>query len=207
MYNPDIRLEYTYDPERAVELLASIGITPGDDGLMYDADGNHIEFDINMGTEGTIGVDIATIFSDELADVGITLNVRPIDWQALVGRLTSSYDWDAIILALGSNRFPSQGSNVWPSWGNLHMWHPLQEEPATEWEARIDYLYNEGRFTIDEDRRWEIYDEYQRIILEQLPLMYTVHPYAFIAVRDRWNNVYYDTLGGFVSERLFLDSE
>jgi peptide/nickel transport system substrate-binding protein len=205
MFDPDIRLEYTYDPDRAVELLASIGITQDEEGVMRDSEGNPIEFDINMGAESTLGIDIANILADELDEVGITLNVRPIDWQALIERLTSTYDWDAVIIGLGSNYWPTGGSNVWPSHGNLHLWHPLQEEPATEWEARIDFLYNEGKFTIDEERRREIYDEYQRIILEQLPVMYTVHPLSFLAVRDTWANVYYDTLNGLETERVFLE--
>ena len=98
-------------------------------------------------------------------------------------------------MALGANVFPSSGSNVWQSSGNFHLWHPLQESPATEWEARIDYLYNEGRFTLDEQERRAIYEEYERILLTELPLFYLVHPLAFLAVRDRWSNVYYDTWG------------
>lgn len=204
-FNPDVRLEFTYNPERAVELLESIDITRGEDGLMYDQDGNHIEFDIFMGAESNLGIDISNIFADELADVGITANVRPIDFQNLVERITSSYDWDVVTVALGANYWPSGGSNVWQSSGNFHIWHPLQEEPATEWEARVDFLYNEGRFTIDEDRAWEIYDEFQTILLTELPLMYIVHPFSFLAIRDRWQNVYYDTLGGLESTRIFLE--
>lgn len=206
MYDPEIALEYTYSPERAIALLAEIGIEQDEEGVMRDADGNAIEFSINMGAEGTIGIDVATLFADELETIGITLNVRPIDWQALIGRLTSTYDWEAIVLALsGANYWPTGGSNIWPSSGNLHLWHPLQVEPATEWEARIDYLYNEGKFTVDEEQRREIYDEYQRILLEQLPLIYTVHSLSFLAVRDKWNNVFYDTLRGFDAERVFLE--
>lgn len=204
-FDPDIRLEYTYDPERAVELLASIGITPGDDGLMYDEDGNHIEFDINMGAENQIGIDIATIFSDELSEVGITGRVRPIDFQNLVQRLTETYDWEVATVALGANYWPSGGSNVWQSNGNFHIWHPLQEEPATEWEARVDRLYNEVRFTIDEERGRELYGEMQQILLTELPLFYIVHPFSFLAVRDKWQNVYFDTLGGLDSNYLFLE--
>lgn len=206
MYDPEIALEYTYSPERAIALLAEIGIEQDEEGVMRDAGGNAIEFSINMGAEGTIGIDVATLFADELETIGITLNVRPIDWQALIGRLTSTYDWEAIVLALsGANYWPTGGSNIWPSSGNLHLWHPLQVEPATEWEARIDYLYNEGKFTVDEEQRREIYDEYQRILLEQLPLIYTVHSLSFLAVRDKWNNVFYDTLRGFDAERVFLE--
>ena len=195
LFDPDIRLEYTYDPDRAVELLASIGITPGQDDLMYDAQGNRIEFEFIAGAANNVAVDMVQIFADEAAQIGVTVNVRPIDFQSLVQRITQTYDWEAVIVALGANVFPSSGSNVWRSSGNFHLWHPLQESPATEWEARIDYLYNEGRFTLDEQERRAIYEEYQRILLTELPLFYLVHPLAFLAVRDRWSNVYYDTWG------------
>ncbi|MFW6223874.1 MAG: ABC transporter substrate-binding protein, partial [Spirochaetota bacterium] len=66
MFDPDIELEYTYDPERAVELLADIGIEPDEEGIMRDAEGNPIEFDINMGAESTLAIDMANIFADEL---------------------------------------------------------------------------------------------------------------------------------------------
>ncbi len=204
MFDPDIRLEFTFNPERAVELLASIGITRDSAGVMRDWDGNPIEFTVNVGVENEIWVDIMNIFADELSEVGITARVRPIDFQNLVERLTSTYDWEVVGVALGVNYWPSSGSNVWQSSGNFHLWHPLQESPATEWQARIDYLYNAGRFTIDPVRRKEIYDEYQRILLTQLPVMYLVHPLSFLAVRDRWDNVYFDTLGGFQSEYVFL---
>lgn len=204
-FDPAISLEYTYDPERAVELLASIGIERGDDGLMYDAEGNHIEFDINIGSENPQGIDIATIFADELSEVGITANVRPIDFQNLVERLTRTYNWEVASVALGANYWPSGGSNVWQSNGNFHIWRPLQSEPATEWEAEVDRLYNEIRFTIDDERGRELYGEFQRIILEELPLFYIVHPYSFLGIRDKWRNVYYDTLGGADSRYFYLE--
>jgi peptide/nickel transport system substrate-binding protein len=106
----------------------------------------------------------------------------------------------------GSNIFPTQGSNVWPSDGNLHLWYPSQESPATEWEARIDYLYNEGAYTIDREKAQGIWDEYQRIILEQCPVIHLMRPRSFTALRDRWDfsNVYYDNLNGFETTHMFL---
>ncbi len=204
-FNEDIRLEFTYDPERAVELLATIGMERREDGLMYDSDGNHIEFTINMGAENPIGIDVSNIFADELSEIGVTANVRPIDFQNLVERLTTTYDWEVATVALGANFWPEGGSNVWQSSGNFHLWYPFQSSPATEWEARIDHLYNEGRFTIDTERRWEIYNEFQTILLTELPLFYIVHPLAFFAIRDRWQNVFYDTLGGTDSLYFFLE--
>ena len=203
-FDESIRQEFDYDPDRARDLLAEIGIRPNADGLMEDADGNHIEFDIHVGAENNVGVDIMNIFSDELKAIGITGNVRPIDFQKLVQMLISTYDWHVATASLGSNYWPSGGSNVWQSKGNFHLWHPLQEEPYTEWEARVDYLYNEGRFTIDKEEAKAIYDEYQRLLLDQVPKMYIVYPLAFRAVRDNWRNVFYDTLNGLDRTYLYL---
>jgi peptide/nickel transport system substrate-binding protein len=203
-YDEDIRQQFTYDPERAVELLSEIGIKKNSQGVMVDAQGNPIEFEFSVGAENNIGVDVANIFADELKGIGINAKVRPIDFQKLVEMLTKTYDWQVVLVRLGANYWPSGGINVWLSSGNFHLWYPLQENPATEWEARVDYLYNEGRFTVDEQKAKEIYDEYQRILLDQVPLMYIVHPLSFLAVRDRWDNVYYDTLNGLDSTYVFL---
>ena len=202
-YNPDISLQYTYNPSKALELLARMNIRPDDERMMRDSAGNHIEFDVLVGIENDVSIDIANVFADELAAVGITANVKPTDFQKIVNSLLTTYDWDAALFSLGTNYWPSQGSNVWPSSGNLHFWNPLQEEPATEWEARVDELYNEGRFTADTDAAQKIYDEYQALLLEELPLFYTVYPYAFLAVQTKWDNVRYDILNGLESEYIF----
>ena len=203
-FDESIRQQFSYDQERARALLAEIGIRPNAEGLMEDAAGNHIEFNIHVGAENNVGIDVMSIFADELKAAGITGNLRPIDFQKLVEMLTSTYDWHVATASLGANYWPEGGSNVWQSKGNFHLWHPLQEEPATEWEARVDHLYNEGRFTIDRERAKAIYDEYQRLLLDQAPLTYLVHPLAFLAVRDKWGNVFYDTLGGLDSDYLYL---
>ena len=204
-YDETIKNQYTYDPEKAIELLASVGIKPNSDGKMTDKDGNLVEFDITVGADNTIRIDTANIFADECGKIGLTVNVKPLDFQKVVEMLLSTYDWQAVIIGFGgSNYWPTKGNNVWLSNGNLHFWNPLQSEPATEWEARVDYLYNEGSYTVDRVKAVEIWTEYQKIILEQLPVIYQVHPLAFIGVRNKWDNVFYDTLGGTDGNYLFL---
>ena len=117
--------------------------------IMRDDSGAAIEFDVLVGAENNVGIEMANVFADELAQVGIVATVKPTDFQKMVDSLLTTYDWDAAIFSLGVNYWPSQGSNVWPSDGNLHFWHPLQSEPATEWEEELDTLYNNGRFTPD----------------------------------------------------------
>ncbi|MDR1024291.1 MAG: ABC transporter substrate-binding protein, partial [Treponema sp.] len=206
-YNADISLKYLYDPARALSLLESAGFRRDDNGTLRDDKGRAVEFDLTITSDSSVTTDIASIIMDELANVGIKLNIRTLDFQKMVEQLFNTYDWQSMIMALsGSNIFPSQGSNVWPSAGNLHMWHPLQEKPATEWEARVDYLFNEGAHTPDPEKARVFWDEYQEIILEQCPVIYLVRRRSFSAIRDRWDqsNIYFDNINGFETTHIFL---
>ena len=206
-FKEEISLQYRYNPEQAKILLEKIGIKPNTEGTMIDSDGNKIEFDLTITSDSNVYSDIASIIADECAKIGINVRIRNIDFQKIVEQLSATYDWQSVIIGLGSNYWPTQGSNVWPSTGNLHLWYPLQKKPATEWEARIDFLYNEGSYTIDTNVAEKIWDEYQKIILEQCPIIYLVRSKSFFAMNNRWNfeNFYFDNIGGAVTDFVYLN--
>lgn len=205
-YNPDIKLQYTYNPKRAAELLKKCGMSYHADGALYDEAANKVEFDITIPSANNTANDIAQVIADECGKVGITINVRQADFQKMVESLLSSFDWQSVMIGLGTQMFPSQGSNVWPSSGNLHLWHPFQEKPATDWEARIDALYNEGCHTVDKTKAIKIWDEYQRLILEECPVIYLIRQKSFTAVNNRWDqtNFYYDNINGAMTDWVYL---
>ncbi|AEF86077.1 putative transporter [Treponema primitia ZAS-2] len=207
-YDPEIVLQYTYSPEQAEKLLAGIGIKKDSAGIMRDSQNRPIEFNLTIRSESAVMNDIASIISDECGKLGIKINIRVLDFQKLVEQIFNTFDWESIIMGLsGSQIFPSQGSNVWASGGNLHLWYPQQKSPATDWEARVDYLYNEGAFTVDPQKAKAYWDEFQGILLEQCPVIYLVRPRSFEALLNRWNqsNVYFDNLNGFEITHIFLN--
>jgi peptide/nickel transport system substrate-binding protein len=193
-FNPEITLQYLYDPARAEALLASIGIKKDPSGIMRDSNNRQIEFDLSIRTDNTVISDIASIIMDELSKMGIKLNIRVVDFQKQVAQLRETFDWDSMIMGFGgANVFPTQGSNVWVSSGNYHVWHPNQEKPSTAWEARVDYLYNEGKFTLDTEKAQIIWDEFQSILNEELPMIYLMRGRNFWALNNRWDfsNIYF----------------
>lgn len=206
-YNESIILQYRFSHSHAQKLLESAGFKKDDVGNLIDEKGNKVEFDLTIVSSSPVISDIAQIIVDECKKEGITINVRQTDFQRLVEQLTVSFDWQSLIIGLnGGSIFPTQGSNVWQSDGNLHMWYPLQSEPATEWEARVDWLYNEAKCIVDTEKARPYWDEYQQIILEQCPVIYLVRGRSFYAINNRWNldNLYYDNVGGAETSHVYL---
>lgn len=208
-YNPDIELKYKYDAEKAKALLASIEIKQDAGGVMRDSKGREIEFDLAIASSANVTNDIAQIIYDECKNVGIKVNVRQTDFQKMVEMVTATYDWQSLIIGLGSNLFPSQGTNVWPSSSNLHLWNPFQKTPATAWEARLDYVYNEGCYTVDHELSQKLWDEFQNILLEECPFVYLVCSRNFYTINNRWSfdNFYFDSINGAMTEHVYLNLE
>ncbi|MCL1818922.1 MAG: ABC transporter substrate-binding protein, partial [Spirochaetaceae bacterium] len=100
--------------------------------------------------------------------------------------------WDCIFMSFGFPLFPEQWYNVWLSDGNRHYWHPQQEEPSQNWERRIDELYRALIHTYDEKKVRILYDEFQKILMDNLVIIPLVRSNTFLAVYDRWANVNWD---------------
>jgi len=124
------------------------------------------------------------------------VNFLVLEFNNIVSKLTSTYEWEAVVLGLTGGIEPHFGKNVWDSKGNLHMWYPRQESPATDWEARIDEIFNQGVQELDENKRKQLYDEFQRIISQKLPMIYTVLSSRLYSVRNKFENLNPTKFGG-----------
>jgi len=197
-YNPDVP-KYEYDLDKAAEILEKAGYKDRDgDGFVEDKNGNTVEFDIITNSGNTERENIGLIIQEDLKEIGIKAHFSPIDFNALVTRLTSTFDWDAVIIGLTGGVEPHNGKNVWESSGQLHVWYPRQEEPATEWEAEIDRIFNEGAQELNQEARIAMYFRWQEIVAEQLPVIYTVLPASLMAIRNKFGNLNPTAYGGWL---------
>jgi peptide/nickel transport system substrate-binding protein len=194
--NPDV-IRHDYDPAQALEILTKAGFMDRDkDGFLEDEKGNLIEFSFYTNAGNTERMDIAAIIRHDLEGLGMKVNFRALEFNTLVSRLTSTFEWEAVLLGLTGGIEPHFGKNVWMSSGQLHMWYPRQESPATEWEKRIDDIFIQGVQELDEKKRKQLYDEYQLIVSQQVPLIYTVLGARLYAVRNKFGNLKPTNYGG-----------
>jgi peptide/nickel transport system substrate-binding protein len=188
--NPDIP-RYAFDPARARSLLAEIGIQDRiGDGLMKDADGVPVEIRFYSNTGNPLREKAAALIAADLAKVGIKLIYLAMDYRALVERINVTYDYECVLMGLGGGGGdPASQMNVLRSSEDLHQWFPLQKTPSTDWEARIDSLMEAQMRTLNFAQRKKCFDEVQVIVAEELPMIYTVAPFAAAAIRADVGNV------------------
>ncbi len=195
-YNADV-VKYDYNPAKSREILAAAGfIDRNGDGYVEDPEGNKVEFNLFTNAENVIRVKLADIIRKDLETIGMQVHFTALEFNNLVDKLSSTMDWDCILLGLTGGSEPYFGKNVWYSSGQLHMWYPREPKPATPWEARIDQIFNTAVQELDRENRRKLYDEWQLIVSEQVPLIYTVLPDTLIAVRNKFGNLYPTPLGG-----------
>ena len=188
--NPDVP-RYAFDPARARSLLAEIGIQDRNgEGLMKDADGAPVEILFYSNSGNPLREQAAALIVADLKKLGIKLIYVPMDYRALVERINVTFDYECALMGLGGGGSdPASQINVLRSSEELHQWFPLQKTPSTEWEARIDSLMEAQMRTLDFAQRKKCFDEVQVILAEEVPMIYTVAPFAAAAIRADVGNV------------------
>lgn len=210
-HNPDVA-QYPYDPERAMKLLTEAGFTKRDDGLLYDSEGNHVEFNFLAYDGNALARAVKNTLESNMRDLGITVTISTQDFGSVLARTQDTFNYDASLIGWGSSSAaydPSGSKAMYKSDGLYHLWYPEQETPATEWEARIDQLFDQQEQTLDTEKRIEIMHEIQAILAEELPLLYLVTPYGYAGIKNKWRNVQIPPAGTILwnLDELYLDPE
>jgi len=195
-YDPNVAV-YDYNLEKAKEILKNAGFKYQQDGTLEDSQGHPVEFNFYTAESGNTGRDqMAAIIRSDLERLGMKVNLVPVEFNTLVNKLMSSFDWDMVMIGLTGGVEPHFGQNVWKSSGGLHLWDPHQDKPATAWEKRMNEIYDQGAQELDENKRKALYDEFQRIAADQLPVIYTVLNMDMYAVRNKFGNLKPTVNGG-----------
>lgn len=203
--NEKLAKGFSPDLEYAKSLLKKSGFTWDDQGQLRDKQGHLVEFNLFTNSGNTEREAVGVNIKQDLAQLGMKVNFKPIDFNVLVGNLKDG-TWEAMVMGLtGSPLEPHSGANVWKSDGFIHMFNqrkvvagkPTDISDRLPWEKQMDELVERGAQAFDEKERQAIYDELQQVVYDQAPFIYLYSPLMITAVRERIQNYDPTPLGDF----------
>lgn len=169
---------------------------------LLDADGNRVEFTMLLKAEEKDRVDIAIQIQQDLDRIGIKANLQQLAFNVVLTNLNQRR-WECYIGKFGSGEIDPNGiSSMWMStreWHRFNQGPQLGEPPikgwkVSDWEKEIDRLFIEGARELDEAKRKKIYNKFQQVAQEQLPVIHLVNPLTFEVVRECVQGVKFSTL-------------
>lgn len=170
------------DAQKTARLLAAEGFRKTGDHLL-DRDGHPVRFSILTNAGNRSREKMAALIQQDLASLGMQVNVVTLDFPALIERLMHSQDYEAALLGLSNvDPDPSSVMNVWLSSSPNHQWSPSEAKPSTDWEAEIDRQMQVQAQAIDPAARKRAVDRVQQIAYDQQPFIYLVYPNMLCAV-------------------------
>jgi peptide/nickel transport system substrate-binding protein len=174
---------------KARESLKASGFSWRPDGSLVDKQGQRVEFTIVTNATNAQRTAMATLIQADLKELGMDVRVVPLEFRALLDRVTKTFDYDASVQAFGGgDADPNAEMSIWLSSGVNHMWRPNQKTPATTWEAEIDRLMQQQLSTLDAGKRKAMYDRVQAIVAEQLPFIFLAAPHVLVGARGNLAN-------------------
>jgi len=198
--------------ERARTLLKEAGFswTNGSNGesTLLDAGGKPVEFSILTSSSNADRAKMAALIQDDLKQLGMRVQVVPLESRSLLDRVTQSKEYDACMMGIASyDADPNPDVSVWLSSGGLHLWNPSQAHPATPWEAEIDRLIEEQMSARTFEQRKKIYDRAQEVLAENQPMIFLASPNILAGAKNSIGNFHPAVLEPYILwnvEQLYL---
>ncbi|MFZ4439223.1 MAG: peptide-binding protein [Syntrophales bacterium] len=188
-YNPNVR-DYPYDPAKAKALLAEAGWKDVNGDGVLEKDGRPFAFEIITNQGNEIRAKCSEIIQRRLAEVGIQVKIRVVEWAAFVKDFINKRKFDATILGWSIPMEPDL----------YDVWHSSKTGPEelnfiSYKNAEVDALIEKGRETFDQSVRKQCYDRIQEILAEEQPYLFLYVPDALPIVHARFRGVEVAPLG------------
>lgn len=205
--NPNTQAYAQLSTAEARARLEQLGFSADTDGIYSDAEGNRLEFELLAPSNNPIRLRAAELIAQDLGAVGIRINVRSMEAEALTQRVWPDFDvskgrnyqmaifgWSAPVNARANLRGLLHSD---PTKGTLNV--------TGYANAAIDRLTDQAVITIDGDARRQLLYEVQEILARELPFITLFYQDGIFAYRpavfDAW---VYMAGQGIINKRSFV---
>lgn len=181
-YNPEVK-DYEYNPDKALEMLSEAGWKKNSEGVL-EKDGNPFTFTVitNQGNDARLKT--AQIIKEQLKKIGIVMNIKVLEWQAMLHDFVDKKRFDAILMGWGLSRDPDM----------YDIWHSSKTKEGefnfiSYKNEETDRLLIEGRQLFDREKRKVIYRRIHEIIADEQPYLFLYVPDALPVLHKRFKGV------------------
>jgi peptide/nickel transport system substrate-binding protein len=176
--NPAVK-SIPYDPARAAALLAEAGWTRNGKGRL-EKDGQPFVFELLTNQGNDERKKIAEIVQAALRELGVTVEIRVLEWAALLKEHVKKRRFDAIVLGWGTGADPDQ----------YVVWHSSQNGPdqlnhISYANPEVDTLLEAGRSSCVQADRVRFYHRLHEVLAADQPLVFLYWRDALPVVSSR----------------------
>jgi peptide/nickel transport system substrate-binding protein len=182
-YNPDV-VPAGFDPVKARMLLEEAGWRSGRQGGLLEKQGKVFEFTVltNQGNDERLKT--CQIIQRRLAQVGIRMKIKVIEWSVLLSQYIDKRNFDAICLGWTVPREPD----------TFDIWHSSKTKEGEfnfvgYRNEEVDSLLVEARRVFDQDTRAKLYKKIHRILYDDQPYMFLYVPESLVILNNRFRGV------------------
>lgn len=169
---------YEYDPEKARDILEEAGWSLNEEGV-YEKDGEPLEFTLAASADSAMIDQMMALLQDNLSDVGMDVEIERREFPTLIDEMDAG-ELEAWYMGFVHGADPDPYPQF-HSEGGFNDFHYENE--------RVDELLEKGRRTLDVEERSEIYEEFQQIWNEDLPVVPTHADIEVFAVSERLRGI------------------
>src|SRR5258708_745603 len=167
-FDPSLSSRYPYDPQKAKDLLAAAGWTPGVGGVLTK-DGKPFQFTMDVGQKGVLEP-VNALIQQDLKKVGVVADLNTMEWNSYIQKVvvrreyTASVNWwtypsDPDVFPYYASSAAGKGFNI----------------PGYK-DAKLDDLLVQGQGASDLEARKAVYKQVQAYMADTLPYLFLWYP-------------------------------
>ena len=165
-YEPEAAGVYTYDPQKARELLAEAGYPDG------------FDLTITVPSSYSQHVDTAQIIAEQLSQVGVRASISQVEWSSWLENVYQGGEFEATVIGFDGTLAPSDWLMKYTTGDSKNFMHYSNEE--------YDRVFEEAYASVDETVKAEKYKEAQMILARDAAAVYIEDPVNLVAVSRKF---------------------
>ena len=170
-YNDDLK-PYPFDIEKAKQLLTEAGWVDKDGDGIREKDGKKLAFSLSTSAGAKERAQIAQIAKQYWKEIGVDLEIKLVEATMLFGDVLENRKFDMIMFGWLTPADPDEFTLYHSSQIPTPENEMLGQNYAGYVNPKVDQLLEKGKSLLDQEERLPVYHEIQKILYDELPLLY-----------------------------------